>query len=434
MYWYHSITKHSYTSVRSHPNSLLWEDKPDVFKYYATYLSKRVLDLTNKEDKFLYLIAGMTAKKSYPSGDQYLRANPSAGALYPNELYFQAREVEGYEDGIYHYEIGSNAVVLLHRLHHDEGLEPYLGYKNSMRGFLFLISAIAYRSVWKYRQRAFRYCLLDAGHLLGGIEMSAYLTPHAVSMCDRLKRKELNHLFDFNDNEFFVVGACVAVPIQHNPKTILPIEDQLSSLSNLQESVSIHKQFQEPLELVTKAYTQSLEISKTPKHYQAPKFTFQNKKLEETILHRRSQRAFTRELITKSQFDYLLEIILEPILSDCESIISIFIVVNRVDAITSGLYKEGELIREGDFAKKAGYLCLEQHALASNSAITLFLTSSDNNYQALYLKAGILGHRLYMASNYIGLGCSGLGAYYDDEVSEFLDNDEMVLYAIAVGR
>ena len=82
----------------------------------------------------------------------------------------------------------------------------------------------------------------------------------------------------------------------------------------------------------------------------------------------------------------------------------------------------------------AGYLCLEQYNLAEFGAVTFFLTSSASNYQALYQKAGIIGHRLYIASNYLGIGCSGIGAYYDDEVNAFLENDDMVLYALAIGK
>ena len=37
-----------------------------------------------------------------------------------------------------------------------------------------------------------------------------------------------------------------------------------------------------------------------------------------------------------------------------------------------------------------------------------------------------------MTSLYLDIGCSGIGAYYDDEVSEFVGNDEMVLYALAI--
>jgi len=99
-----------------------------------------------------------------------------------------------------------------------------------------------------------------------------------------------------------------------------------------------------------------------------------------------------------------------------------------------GLYRDGNYLRYGDFSQKAGYLCLEQYGLAAESAVTFFLTAKEGNYQALYQKAGILGHRLYIISEYLGMGCSGIGAYYDDEVNAFLGNEEMVLYALAIGK
>jgi len=98
-----------------------------------------------------------------------------------------------------------------------------------------------------------------------------------------------------------------------------------------------------------------------------------------------------------------------------------------------GLYFENAYLKAGNFQNHAGYLCLEQ-ALGRDSAITIFLTSKSQNYQAMYQKAGIIGHRFYLISEYLGLGCSGIGAYYDDEVNAFLENDEMVLYGITIGK
>lgn len=70
----------------------------------------------------------------------------------------------------------------------------------------------------------------------------------------------------------------------------------------------------------------------------------------------------------------------------------------------------------------------------ANRSGSVFLTSKAQNYQPLYQKAGIIGQRLYIAANYLGIGCSGIGAYYDDEVNAFVGNGEMVLYALAIGK
>ena len=199
MFWYHATTKHSYNSVRTNPNRLAWENQPSTYKIYPQSYEKSKLILENEEDRFLYYIAGLTSKKSYPSGEYYLRINPSAGALYPNELYFQVRGVEGRENGIYHYEVSTASVTLLKSINDHEGLEPYFGYETAMQGYLFLVSAIYYRSSWKYKNRAFRYCLLDAGHLLGSIEASALLKGKSVQINYTIEREKLNRMFGFEE-------------------------------------------------------------------------------------------------------------------------------------------------------------------------------------------------------------------------------------------
>jgi len=424
MFWYHKQTKHSYHSVRTHPNHLSWEDQPSAYKIYPDRYEKRGLDRTKEEENFLYHIAGLTAKKTYPSMEYFLRINPSAGALFPNELYFQVRGAAGMEDGIYHYEVYSNSIVLLAKITQDEGLEPYLGFKTPMKGYLFLVSALYYRSSWKYKNRAFRYCLLDAGHLLGSIEASAWLKPHATQMIYNIDKEQLNRMFGFEEREWFLAGAAVAVPIEGSH--IVPIEFALPYVDGSGRF--------EPNDLVELAYKQSVISQNCKRGIGSPHFSYQPQKLRETILARRSQRGFEEGAITRGQFDYIVQMISQPILSDCDADISLYAVIHRVLDMPIGLYKDGKYLKYGDFANQAGYLCLEQYSLASKGAVVFFLTSKGENYQPLYQKAGIMGHRLYIASNYLGIGCSGIGAYYDDEVAEFLGCDEMVLYALAIGK
>lgn len=424
MFWYHSTTKHSYNSVRTNPNRLSWEDQPSTYKNYPDSYTKVKLDLDREEDSFLYHIAGLTAKKTYPSGAYYLRINPSAGALYPNELYFQARSVEGVEDGIYHYEVSSTSLTLLQGITEEEGLEPYLGYRTAMKGYLFLISAVYYRSSWKYKNRAFRYCLLDAGHLLGSIEAAALLRSHTVEMRYDIDREKLNLMFGFDEREWMVAGCAMAVPMEG--KKADPIA---FSLPYVEASITF-----EPNALIVQAYRETLQLDGCKKEAALPTFTYEREKLQETIFTRRSQRGFQGGAITKGQFHYIMDAIHQPIPSDCDEEVSVYMVLNRVLDMPLGLYKDGAYLKYGDFARQAGYLSLEQYSLSQQGAVAFFLTSKARNYQALYQKAGIIGHRLYVAALYLGIGCSGIGAYYDDEVNTFVENDEMVLYALAIGK
>lgn len=426
---YHALTKHSYNSVRINPNRVDWNNPPNRFKYYPKDLER--ISLNQKEDvfDFLFLIAGITAKKTYPGMEYYLRVNPSAGALYPNEIYFQVRNEEFLKDGIYHYEVGSSSITLLKELEENEGIEKNLGLDCTVDGFIFLISSIYYRSSWKYKNRAFRYCLLDAGHILGTIEASCYVHNRDFEVKFDFNKKTLNNLFNFDEKEFFT--SCV---ISATKKSSINLQNLQLSIPTIDgtayEGVSY---LYEENKIIKSAYEESLKINNYNTNNNLAKFNFRKDYFKEIILKRRSIREFTRKSIFKEEFQTILEAIMSDFKVDCDENIDIFYVINRVENMKIGLYKNKDILRIGDYSSKAGYLCLEQD-LGRDSAVTFFLVTKSYNYQEVYQKAGIVGQRLYLVSNYLGIECSGIGAYYDDEVCEFIGEQNMVLYSISIGN
>jgi hypothetical protein len=256
------------------------------------------------------------------------------------------------------------------------------------------------------------------------LEAAALLKSEGVKMVYDINKEKLNLMFGFEEREFFLASAVMAKPMKK--KKVEPIE---FSLPYVEGSGTFEQN-----KLIEQAYQETKDLHACQKLFETSKFDYQIDKLKETIFTRRSQRGFDGEAITKGQFNFIMEMISQPISSDCDEEVSVYTVLNRVVNMPLGVQKDGEFINYGDFARKAGYLCLEQYSLGQTGAVTFFLTSKASNYQALYQKAGIIGHRLYIASNYLGIGCSGIGAYYDDEVNVFLENDEMVLYALAIGR
>jgi len=424
MYWYHQETKHSYYSVRTNPNRMDWALQPSVYKLYPKQFQRIPIDKSNKWHAIVYYSAAISTTKFYPpSTYRDLRINPSAGALFPNELYFQARNVEGFEDGIYHYEVESNQAVLLHKFQESEGIESYIEADKALQGLTFLVSSVYYRSSWKYKNRAFRYVLLDAGHLLGTIEHAAELYDEKAKVHYDIKRQKLNRLFGFSNREFFTACAHVGEVLEEElsvPEVNLPDIDASGSF--------------EKNEMIELAYRQTSFLQHKKLEKSSPSFPYMKERLERSIMTRRSQRGFEGRAITKEEYQIIMQTLNEPILSDCDEEVEIFMVLNRVQNMPIGLYHNGELVQNSDFSKRAGYLCLEQYSLGTEGAVTFFLLSSAKNYQALYQKAGILGQRLYIASNYLNIGCSGIGAYYDDEVNAFVEHEGMVLYALAIGR
>ena len=424
MYWYHAETKHSYYSVRSNPNQMDWNLQPSTYKNYPNSFEKFELDQENDWHSIIYHASSISTKKYYPSGThRFLRVNPSAGALYPNELYFQARGIEGFEDGLYHYEVETNRAVLLYRLKEGEGIEPYMGYETAMQGLLFLVSAVYYRSSWKYKNRAFRYCLLDAGHMLGSLESAALLMPHKMTMLYDIKRRKLNEMFGFASREFFLSGGAVAKPLEYAVKALEFELIYVDGSGTFEQN-----------EYMEIAYRQTSHLLEKKAQRKSPQFNYEEVRLKESILKRRSQRGFEGHAITKNEYKKIMETLTAPILSDCDEKIELFVVLNRVHHMPLGLYHKGELLKNEDLSQRAGYLCLEQYSLGTQGAMTFFLLSSAKNYQALYQKAAIIGQRLYAVTSYLDIGCSGIGAYYDDEVNAFVEKEGMVLYALAIGR
>ena len=406
--------------MRSNPNRMDWDNQPNQFKCYPKEFERIALDYSIETHKFIILSFSISAKKTYPGVEYYLRINPSAGALYPNEIYFQVRNQQGFKDGIYHYETLNNCAVLLHELN-DEGIEPYFNYETAQNGFIFLVSNVYYRSAWKYKNRAFRYCMLDSGHLLGTMEASCYVLNKNYKIQYAFEKQKLNDLFNFKKEEFFVSSFHLNFNTQ---KELKPFNKEVPYVN----ATEVFEQN----EMIEFAYAQTQKIEQN-KNFSVPSFNFARPFLEEVIKKRRSIREFTKKSMAKYEFESIMKVLNEPITSDCDEEVNIYCVINRIKDMKMGLYKDNAYLKVGDFTKKAGYLCLEQD-LGNSSSVTFFLTSKAKNYQALYQKAGIIGQRLYLSSNYLGYGCSGIGAYYDDEVNEFISNDEMVLYALAIGN
>lgn len=96
-----------------------------------------------------------------------LRSAPSAGALYPVELYLMANSVEGLDKGIYHYGVPGHTLTLVREGDFArEAASAALGQAMLAKSAVVIfMTAVVRRCSWKYRQRAFRYIYLDAGHI-----------------------------------------------------------------------------------------------------------------------------------------------------------------------------------------------------------------------------------------------------------------------------
>lgn len=103
------------------------------------------------------------------------RTVPSAGALYPVDTYVIANRVEGVERGVYHYGVRDHLLEEVASGDFREDLARAALFQEfcSEAGAAFVWTAVFPRAKWKYRQRAYRYVYLDAGHIAQNLALAA---------------------------------------------------------------------------------------------------------------------------------------------------------------------------------------------------------------------------------------------------------------------
>lgn len=103
------------------------------------------------------------------------RASPSAGGLYPLELYVAARGVDGLDDGLYHYDPWAHQLERRRRgaLHGEIAAlcfgQDFLAASN----LLISLTGIVERTRWKYGPRGYRYACFEAGHVAQNLMLVA---------------------------------------------------------------------------------------------------------------------------------------------------------------------------------------------------------------------------------------------------------------------
>jgi SagB-type dehydrogenase family enzyme len=175
-----------------------WSKKPGTYKHYPSspkiklpppkYVEAMSVDEAIRKrrsirafsqkpltmEQLSYLLWASTGIQRRENGYEF-RTVPSAGALYPIETYLIANKIRGLEKALYHYSIKSHLLEELERGDFSRsvaraalGQEMFLG-----AAAIFVWTAIFDRSKWKYRQRAYRYVYLDAGHIAQNLALSA---------------------------------------------------------------------------------------------------------------------------------------------------------------------------------------------------------------------------------------------------------------------
>lgn len=158
-----------------------------------------------------YLLWASTGLGRTEQGYEF-RTAPSAGALYPIETYVVANSVRKLEPGLYHYAIQSHELEQLKTadLRRPIALAALDQGMCARTPAVFVWTAIVERSKWKYRQRAYRYIYLDAGHIAENLALAAVSLGLGTCQIGALFDDEVNQILNIDGSEETTIYMSVA--------------------------------------------------------------------------------------------------------------------------------------------------------------------------------------------------------------------------------
>ncbi|HIK05099.1 MAG TPA: SagB/ThcOx family dehydrogenase [Trichormus sp. M33_DOE_039] len=497
---YHERTKYDPETLAAKSQRLDWAKQPVPFKEYRIgsdidlkpYIQEIPEAFVNDPNaqwwqrlsRLLFRSYGLTARMPSLGNTVYLRSAPSAGGLYPAEVYLVSRGTPLLSPGLYNYQCRTHS--LMHYWENDawQALQEACFWHPALEStqLAIIVTAVFYRSAWRYEDRAYRRICLDTGHLLGNIELAGAITDYRPHLIGGFIDEAVNDLLYID-------------PLQEGAIAVLPLADLLDIQQNLPSGCTalpsatetnypyipdgelltyFHRHTQIPagitgkLNLPTVKQAKSLEDKynfpfclKVPTATKPINWGEYLANLEVTIHKRRSTRAYNGEELSFDELKALLDFTYQPqnyIDQNLDpapdyfdlNLIQTFIAVGGVKGLETGCYyyapKAQELrqIRFKNFRRELHFLCLGQE-LGRDAAAVVFHTADlksaiaeygDRVYRYLHLDAGHLGQRLNLAAIQLNLGVSGIGGFFDDQVNEVLGipADEAVLYITTLGR
>jgi len=462
---YHNFTKHTAEKLRRTQHFLDWANMPHPFRHYE---GVPVLDLPADPpapgttlagdgptflSQLLFYSAAISASKLVPStGYRYaLRVNPSSGNLHPTEFHFVTRGLSHWPDGLYHYRPSSHMAE--QRAAGEFSIPP----SNDAAAVTFLLTSIAWREAWKYRDRAYRYCLHDMGHAWEalalaaramGCETFAYgcFGDDKIAEACRLHADEWPMLvveirgtipFGGRAGNATIWHGVQANPLSMEPIVYAPIEEMHAATK-----------------LIASCETNVAEVKEGSGEIELPTPVTFDRAFGEIARTRRSALDFRggSESISLAQLSAILDATKRPFAADFGDarFIQLYLYAHRVDELDRGVYRywhssaQLERIRSGDQRVAAAGLSLGQD-LAGNACVAFSMIADldratrmhgDRGYRYAHFEAGAIGQRLYIAAEALGLGATGIGAFFDDEVHRYLGitpNQGQVIYHFAIG-
>ena len=435
---YHAFSSASRASVFQRAPGVSWGNAPAAFKAYSDVphimLEKggpgiwtlgQLLSGAAPAGRFaladlgrvLHLSSGITMRR----GGHALRAAPSSGALFPSELYLVARRVTGLAPGLYHYDPEQHRLQLLGPLPIATGA-PHANDADA----LVLLSAVFRRTGYKYHNRAYRYALADAGHLLENLRLAAHgagLTAHLLSQFDEAVAARALGIDGVEE------GVLAIMPLHRSRPPALPVSPDVHFLPvqpDAGTSIGVTGVVHQATSLRMDSPSDGVDVV-------LPSPAPAARELFATIVQRRSARRFAPGALALAQLSGMLaDLRQQPQLYPG---IEISVVVNRVAGLAPGVYRylprhALRLVRAGAQDSAAQSAALSQDVIG-DAAVVLVLSSERERvlaggaraYRHALIETGLIGERWLLGAVARGLAACPVGAFYDDEAAALIGAD-----------
>jgi SagB-type dehydrogenase family enzyme len=401
--------------------------------------------------RILRLSAGITRPRWENGHMLGLRAPASAGALYPSELYVLSSGVEGVENGLYHFTPLGPAWQ--HLWPGARAADAARALSGRPARLTFFITSMFWRSLWKYNSRAYRYCLLDAGHMLANLELAlagfGFSPGTSLNFADNAVSALLG-LANLDEAPLAVIRAG-GLPEENQPSgfKLPPLDLQAEPLSRRIGRdpllLAAHQAADLPQPIAEPVW-RSPQINGKEEVISLPRLALvENPALQEVINRRQSSRSFGLKPLSLAELSALLAASLAQPLPVMASII-----VGAGMDLPAGnyLYLPGRhiLLKRSsgqDWRRVVADACLGQTFMARAKVQIIFWADLDNleknggvrSYRHALLAAGRAGQRFYLAATALNLNCCGVGAFYDDDLAAIngIPQRAAPLYVLACG-
>jgi len=379
-----------------------WDSQPSSFKRYP-HFCYRVPLRDHPSLQWLMETRCITDEQRIVHKPYYRLNVPSAGNLHPIEIYVQIRNITGLLSGIYHLEPLTQELVLITEIG-AAGIEPYLGLDYRFNGVLAMLSIVPFRSSWKYGLRGWRYLYLDLGHQIGVLSSSVRHFGLNLTKMFTNDTDTLNRVMGMGEDERIVAVYGVG------ESSVRLAKHLVEPLMNVQ-----------PTDYTSRKILLLSNIKTVPLYCDIPECFYYEDFI--TINRtRRSARGFNANSMSAMDILELMRVKAPPSLE-------IVTLVLQAHAMHSGVYRNGNCSQEGRFVFEAVHLLLEQRFIAGANMVLLIYAENFSVHS--HIEAGIYAQELYLACEHLGVGCSGIGAFYDNEGSQWSENS--LLYAVAIG-